>query len=106
MNNDKLRAIENVNVQAYKKAIGYKEQESTKKLYGIKDIKIGICEVMIGINDGAMVRNFTMAVKDKNTMIGKFPEDFELWKLGEIAEKSGEFSSDLRKITDAKDYVE
>lgn len=106
MNEYKKQAIENVNVTAYKKAIGYEEPKSTKKLYGIKDNLIGFCEVMIGINDGAMIRNFAMAVKDKNTMIGKFPENFELWKLGNITEESGEFNSDLRKITQAKDYVE
>lgn len=106
MNTEEQKAIEAVNVQAYKKAIGFKEPKSMKKLYGIKDIKIGICEVMIGINDGAMVRNFAMAVKDKNTMIGKFPEDFELWKLGDITEKTGEFNEDLRKIVEAKDYAE
>lgn len=106
MNNNKKQAIENVNVKAYKQAIGYQEPESVKKLYGIKDTLIGFCEVMIGINDGAMIRNFAMAVKDKNTMIGKFPENFELWKLGDIAEKTGEYEPDLRKIAEAKDYTD
>lgn len=106
MNTQTEQAIKAVNVNAYKKAIGYKEPESTKKLYGIKDTLIGFCEVMIGINDGAMIRNFAMAVKDKNTMIGKFPDNFELWKLGNIVEKTGEYEQDLRKIGEAKDYVE
>lgn len=106
MNDETKNAIQNVNVKAYKQAIGYEEQRSTKKLYGVKDTLIGFCETMTGMNDGMMIRNFGMIAKDKNTMIGKFPENFELWKLGNIDEKTGEYEPDLRKIAEAKDYTE
>lgn len=106
MNEDKRKAIEAVNVKAYKEAIDYVEPKSTKKLYGVKDTLIGFCETMTGVNDGMMIRNFGMIAKDKSTMIGKFPDNFELWKLGDIDEKTGEYEPDLRKIAEAKDYTE
>ena len=76
------------------------------KLYGIKDTLVGFCETRPGVNDATSIRNFGLAVKNKETMIGMFPDNFELWKLGEINEKTGEYTEDLRKLAAAKDYVE
>lgn len=82
------------------------EFKGYKRLYGVKDLKEGICEVFLQSNDGVAIRNFAETPKNTNTMIGKHPEDFELWKLGNIDTETGAFTDDLRKLAKAADFID
>lgn len=46
----------------------------------------------IQFTDGIAIRNFTEAISNKESVFGKFPDDFELYYLGDIDESTGHFS--------------
>ncbi|AXH74027.1 MAG: nonstructural protein [Microvirus sp.] len=96
--------IENFDVAVAKEKFAPNFQ-GTKKLYAVKDKKEGIMEVFIQPNDLVAMRNFSQIAKDKNVMVGKFPEDFQLLKLGEIASESGELTSGVKVLAEAADYI-
>lgn len=81
------------------------EFKGYKRLYAVKDNKEGFVEVFLQANDGVAIRNFAEAPKNQQTMIGKHPEDFELWKLGNIDSETGALTDDLRKLANAADFV-
>lgn len=110
-NQESQEAIKNVDVKAYMKAnnISFKDVTvKTKKYYGIRDTKAEeFCEIIENINDACMIRSLKTAVNShEKTLICQHPEDYELWKLYEVNPQTGDVIADLRKITDAKDYVE
>lgn len=75
-------------------------------IYAIKDKKIGFIEIMTGKTDGLMIRNLQGAARSKQTQVGQFPEDFELYALGKMDETNGTLYSETRYITSAKDLIE
>lgn len=80
-----------------------------KKIYAIKDTKANsFMEITEGQGDGVMCRTLSSIVndKDKKSLIAAFPQDFELWKIAEMNEETGEIKQDLRKIADASDWVD
>lgn len=65
-------------------------------LYAIKDNKSGKFDRPFPmINDQVAIRGFKTIVNDKNTEPGKYPEDFELYKVGEMSEDTGVVVSDV-----------
>lgn len=103
---NKINDIPNeVKEKAIKKGL---ENFETKKLnlYGVKDLKVGFIEVMLGTTDGAMIRQLQQALTNKNTLIGQFPQDYELWKIGTIDEKTGKGAGEPKLIISAGDLVE
>lgn len=64
------------------------------KLYSIKDTKVGYLAPYTQINDEVAKRNFLTEKTQKNSMISIYPEDFELWKIGEMNEKTGEINQE------------
>lgn len=42
------------------------------------------------IADGVAIRNFVNVVKDPNSTVGKNPEHFSLWRVGEWDDANGE----------------
>lgn len=61
-----------------------------KKLYSIKDTVTGLwTEPAVMNNDGEAMRAFKALTKDKNTMIGAHPEDYELHQIGEWNPEQG-----------------
>lgn len=92
-----------------KKGVTFKMENKSKKFYGIKDTKAEeFCEIVENINDACMLRALKSAINDKaaNTMISKYPQDYELWKLYEVNTATGEATNDLRKIANAEEYQE
>lgn len=59
------------------------------KLYAIRDNKVGFMAPYAQVNDEVAKRNFLTEKQQKNSMISIYPEDFELWKIGEMDEKTG-----------------
>nr|DAO66049.1 MAG TPA: DNA binding protein [Microviridae sp.] len=80
--------------------------EKMKKIYAIKDIMVGFRDIFEGMNDAVVLRNFATEAKEGDGLIKKYPEQFELWKVCEINENTGETYQDLRKIAVASDYKE
>lgn len=108
MNEATKEAIKNVDVKAYMKANNIQFPNRKKKFYGIKDkVSDTFCEIVENINDATMIRSLSMAVNqvESKTLISQRPEDFELWKLYEVDEVTGDIEQDKRKITNAVDYV-
>lgn len=83
----------------------YKLEESRVKIYGVKDEKNGFIEIMIGTNHAAMIRQFTGAINNKQTLIGQYPEDFTLYYLGTLNSKTGVILSDCVELANAGDFV-
>lgn len=77
------------------------------KIFSIKDKKIGFENIFIMPNEGAAIRNFGEACKQKDSALFKFPDDFELWTFGSWNQETGEFNLDDAKcIATAKQYAE
>jgi hypothetical protein len=53
------------------------------KIFSIKDKKIGFNDIYVRPNEGAAVRDFGNACQKEDTPMAQFPEDFELWIIGE-----------------------
>ena len=61
------------------------------KLYAVLDSASGIYDGPVPANaDGVAVRNFQNMSRDPNTAIGKNPEYFSLWRVGEWNDATGE----------------
>lgn len=57
-----------------------------KRIYAIRDV---VAQAFVGIlhqfpHDAPAVRLFSDVARDEQTIIGKHPEDYELWCLGEL----------------------
>jgi len=63
------------------------------KLYAIRDLKAdSFQQVWQAANDEVAIRQFGIICKDKTTLFGMCPNDFDLYALGEYDEKSGEIA--------------
>lgn len=59
-------------------------------IYGLWDRKAHrYLSIFTETNDDTAKRNFDTIRKDNNTLIGKFPEDFELYRLGNLNDNVG-----------------
>lgn len=62
------------------------------KAFSIRDEKAGIFHPpFYKHSHGEAERDFTQLVMDEKSMAAKFPEDFDLWYLGEFNDQSGRF---------------
>lgn len=59
-------------------------------IYGLWDRKAHrYLSTFTETNDDTAKRNFDTIRKDNNTLFGKFPEDFELYRLGNFDDNTG-----------------
>lgn len=64
-----------------------------KKIYSIRDAKGGVYnQPFQALNEQDAVRSFTRVAWDKNSMINAFPNDFDLYYLGEFDDTKGLYS--------------
>lgn len=76
-------------------------------LYGIKDTKaMAFNQPFLMVNDQVAIRSVKAVAADKQTELGKYPEDYELWSLGEYDDKTGIITSDIKHIVNIGDLVE
>lgn len=59
------------------------------KVYSIKDTKGSFYEPMLAQNDALAVRNVRGVVNSGKGLLAQYPEDFELWFIGEFDEVTG-----------------
>lgn len=65
-----------------------------RKVYSIRDAKGEIYNLPFFKNThGEAERDFSAVCRDKNSMPGQFPEDFDLYYLGEFCDQSGTFKA-------------
>lgn len=63
------------------------------KMYSLLDEKAKVFSRPFYANtDGEALRSFSSVIEDKNSMPGKFPIDFTLWKVGEFDDNTGHIS--------------
>lgn len=77
------------------------------KIFTVNDSKAKAWGMpMILKSSGEAVRSFTDVANDTATMIGKHPEDFALFEIGEYCEQTGVITSYPEKISlgSALDY--
>lgn len=60
-----------------------------KNLYSIKDTKGGFYPPQDAENDALAVRGLRSMVNSGKGLIAQYPEDFELWYVGEFDEVTG-----------------
>lgn len=63
-----------------------------KLLYSVFDTKAKAYGLLIAENhDAVATRNFAAAVMEPGSTLNKFPQDFELHRVGEFHDRTGEF---------------
>lgn len=67
------------------------------KLYSIKDTKGSFYEPLVAQNDALAVRNVRGIVNSGKGLLAQYPEDFELWYIGEFDEVTGIIKPDELK---------
>lgn len=66
----------------------------TKLVCSVYDIKAEVfSQPFLAINKATAVRDFEAACIDMNSVIGKFPNDYELWIVSMWDEVKGEYDS-------------
>ena len=77
------------------------------KIYTIKDTKIGHMAPFLMQNDAVAIRTFeNMAKQTTPNAVNTYPEDKELWEIGEFEDQTGEIKShEPRFVTKAIDYI-
>lgn len=77
-----------------------------QNIYSIKDIKIGYTQIFTAPNNAFAIRMFGETVKGEGTLIHSHPEDFELYKIGEINQENGEIVADLVYLEKAQTFCD
>lgn len=73
-------------------------------IYSLKDRKSGYANPYLLQNDEIAIRDLKTAVNDeKANVINKFPEDFELTRIGEFDTETGEIVSKVEFIINARE---
>lgn len=58
-------------------------------IYSIKDTKVAYATPFYMHNDQEATRAFKALCKDKETNMGKWPQDYELWHIGQWDDELG-----------------
>ena len=65
-----------------------------KKMFAIKDVKMNIyMEPWFRRDVPLAIRDFRQIANDDKNQINQYPQDFELWELGQLDDETGEFKS-------------
>lgn len=70
------------------------------KIFAIKDLKIGsFTKPFVDTHEQNAIRGFEQVINDKQSMYAKYPEDFELWKIGSFNDESGKVEGNIQCLT-------
>ena len=77
------------------------------KIYAIKDTKIGFTAPFVMQNDAVAVRAFSgMAQSQQPNQVNTYPDDKELWTMGEYNDQTGEIIPTKPKyVAKANDFI-
>lgn len=74
-------------------------------LYSVKDTKLGKMGLpFIAPNDDIAKRMLAETMQNNDTTISKYPEDFQLFKLGEYDELTGELINNFNFLANATEF--
>lgn len=59
------------------------------KIYSIKDKAVGFTSTFTTENDYSALRMFSDSINTGKSMLNEHPEDFQLYRLGELNQNSG-----------------
>lgn len=76
------------------------------KIYSIKDKATGFTSTFTASNDYEAMRIFVDTAKDERTMLHNHPEDFELYRLGELNKDNGEIKAEVKFLQHAIEIVQ
>lgn len=72
-----------------------------KNIYSIKDNKMGFEQIFIAPNNATAIRMFGDTCRDEKTLFAQHPEDFDLYKVGEMDDNTGVITSDVQFLEKA-----
>jgi len=76
------------------------------KLYSFLDKKMSMYgPVMMGHNDGQMSRTIVESFRGSQHLVEKYPEDFDLYEVGELNEQTGVIVSVVRFVSNASVFL-
>jgi hypothetical protein len=71
-----------------------KENKMPNRFYAVRDSKVGAYSApQVMRSDGEALRAFADAVNDKQSPMGKYPEDYSMWRIGDYDEETGIISA-------------
>lgn len=80
--------------------------DPTKKFYAFRD---NVADIFLSMdskrNDAEAIRELDVIVNKEGNRVSQFPEDYDLYYLGEFNERTGVFISELKKVANAKDFL-
>lgn len=77
-----------------------------KKIFAVYDKKAKTeLAIFEQPNELVAIRDFSQACNNKESMLKKFPDDYELMCLGTINTETLEIAPEVKSIAQAKDYV-
>ena len=74
-------------------------------IYSIKDTKIGFSTIFTAPNNFVAIRMFADTCEQSDTLFAKHPEDFEIYKLGELNDESGEIKPEVTYLERATTFM-
>lgn len=75
-------------------------------MVAVRDVKTGAFAAPIGVPHAALaLRSFEQEVRSAESPVGKYPADFELWKVGEFDVESGAFANGQARLATGTDFV-
>lgn len=83
----------------------FKEEPNGTGLYCLKDVKTGFINPFMQPSEAVAIRSIKGALMNPDDEICKFPEDFELWRLGYFNKKTGELTPELTHIANCSDLI-
>jgi len=77
-----------------------------KTIYSVFDKKTAVfCSPFVSHNDLTAIRDFTSACRDPASVISKFPEDYELYHVGDWDDDTGDIVAGRRFVVAAASLV-
>lgn len=74
-------------------------------IYAIRDEKSGFDHVFSSLNDAFANREFSVAVKDENSIFNHYPTDFSLHRVATFDSVTGIVTPDKSLVCSAKDIL-
>lgn len=71
-----------------------KENKMIRQVYSIRDAKAETFNPpWFAVTHGEAERNFQRLTKDQSSMVNQFPEDYDLYHLGEYNDQNGQITT-------------
>jgi hypothetical protein len=100
--NPTTKKLEQANIEEY---MAERNMEKQEQLYAIRDKKAGINSVYVFATHGIAIRWFDELVKNEQSSLNKYPDDFELLHIGKMNNQTGTITNTLTILAKGTDHV-